>query len=546
MRGSGETHLSRAVENFAQFDLLANQAECAANQGDLERAYIYVQAAGFYAWRNHTGLYVSERLERITNQIGLTLPLPPPAEAIESERMIHVLTEASQVGGHTRLAWRWINNDSARKHDVIITTQRGHRIPAPLAAAVARSGGDVIVLSNESSKLSERARQLRAACSRGVVVLHTHPHDALPSIALHDHMRPVMMVNHADHVFWLGASVVDILISLRESGNQLAVSRRGFSHAACRIVPLPLDPPDPISPAERADARRAFGICPGQVVAATLASPYKFESSSSRTDWRSVHEGLLEELPQLLVLVGGPQNRGEWAECAIRTDGRLRALGQLEEPRALYAAADIYVDSTPMGSLTSMLDAALLGIPTISLNALQHPHVMSSQDPALPTSEVMFSDVDEYRRVFRQLAAEPATRRKRGLEQALAMTNSHIGASWIETLHPVFDALNTPRTSGLRARPSPDRAPVELEPVEELLIEVHDALDMAIEPWRALLEQAPLARVALRARLFRKVPSEKRLSGFPFLVSEKSLQIWRRRIANLRQPRDPTSSRKSS
>ena len=51
------------------------------------------------------------------------------------------------------------------------------------------------------------------------VILHVHMYDVLPILAFAngDFNRPVMFYNHADHLFWLGASISDLVVNFRSS-----------------------------------------------------------------------------------------------------------------------------------------------------------------------------------------------------------------------------------------------------------------------------------------------------------------------------------------
>src|SRR5438067_2243266 len=76
--------------------------------------------------------------------------------------------------------------------------------------AVKTSGGELMAL-NPAAPWIERARALREL-ARGydAVVLHIHHHDPVPILAFADGDRPpVVLFNHADHMFWLGSSIVD-------------------------------------------------------------------------------------------------------------------------------------------------------------------------------------------------------------------------------------------------------------------------------------------------------------------------------------------------
>jgi hypothetical protein len=113
------------------------------------------------------------------------------------------------VGGHTVLARRWIaRNPGRRVHDVVLTGRAVDAADPALASAALASGGTVRSVADVAS-LRGRARALRALAARAdVVVLHVHMWDVLSSLAFaYAGGPPVLLMNHADHAFWVGAAL---------------------------------------------------------------------------------------------------------------------------------------------------------------------------------------------------------------------------------------------------------------------------------------------------------------------------------------------------
>src|SRR5262245_26286871 len=59
------------------------------------------------AWSNHPGFFVDPRLERLLGRVGKTIPAASSSAAHYGNdwphKVLHVLTEAYAIGGHTRL-----------------------------------------------------------------------------------------------------------------------------------------------------------------------------------------------------------------------------------------------------------------------------------------------------------------------------------------------------------------------------------------------------------------------------------------------------------
>jgi hypothetical protein len=83
-------------------------------------------------------------------------------------------------------------------------------------------------------------------------------------------------MNHGDHGFWLGASIADLVIDLRKSGQELTLKRRGAR--ASYILPIPLQDKKVFN---RTQIRQKFGIQDNEIVLLTIASHIKFRSTNN-------------------------------------------------------------------------------------------------------------------------------------------------------------------------------------------------------------------------------------------------------------------------
>jgi glycosyltransferase involved in cell wall biosynthesis len=370
------------------------------------------------------------------------------------------LTVANDVGGHTRLAWRWIAADHGRRSSVALTGQGWHGIPQPLSEAVARSGGRVTDLSRSVGGFASRARRLRRLMAGSdVVVLHIHPYDVVPLLALEswEARPPVIFVNHADHVFWLGTSVTDLLVNIRQSGLDLAAGRRGIDPDRSSILPISIDPPT--GAVSREDARRALGIAPEAVVALSVAAAYKFEPAGG-LDFVETLLPVLHQVPELVVMAVGPPDEGRWAAAAAHSGGRLRALGVRSDLDLLYAAADLYLDSLPIGSLTSLLEAGGRGIPLVTLRGDgAGMEILSVDLPGLEDIVVATADADGYGAAVARLASDREAREERGRRTGQAILATSTGAGWLASLDSACA-----RAAELRRNPRPLLGPIAAHP----------------------------------------------------------------------------------
>src|SRR4051794_5965117 len=142
------------AENRRRFELLVEMTRHYAGQGDAERVLRAAMLAGQYAFLAPVGLLSDVRLERAVIGAVRGSGEVRVDGGRSTGRVLHVLSEAYFVGGHTRLAWRWMNRDE-RTSDVVLTNQNGP-VPDQLTDAVRATGGELHDLRADHSQLLDR------------------------------------------------------------------------------------------------------------------------------------------------------------------------------------------------------------------------------------------------------------------------------------------------------------------------------------------------------------------------------------------------------
>ncbi|HVF04179.1 MAG TPA: hypothetical protein VNA20_05010 [Frankiaceae bacterium] len=369
-------------------------------------------AAAELAWHRHGGVYRLPRVERLLRRWAV--PAPPARVAGEARTVLHVLSSAYDFGGHSRFATRWIERDAGRRARVFLTEQPPDVDPEWLRGlAVERHG--------PREPVRARAVALARACATAdVVVLHVHPQDPVPLLALPPG-TPSILLNHADHACWLDAGVT-VVAHIRESARRLADERRGLPDGS--ILPVPVDPrPLP----DRAAARKALGLPGDAVVALTIGSNFKYGDG---TEFLRLCEPMLAAYPALFVLAVGPSGPA-WER------DRVRALGVVPDVGPALAASDLYLDSWPYSSLTSMLDAAAAGLPTIGRQLPEISGTFEAVDSPGLARHVVATDDATWRAALDRLVASPEARRSAGAALAADVTAVH-GRGWRDHLDAVY------------------------------------------------------------------------------------------------------------
>lgn len=433
------------LRNFARFRALTDQASSELHHGRLHEAAAIAEVAASYAATNHCGIFSSPRLESILEIIGEQLP---PTENRRFTRrgpcsgpskILHVATVVLPIGGHSRMLWRWIEEDSGRTHSVALTRQVGNPIPQPIRAAVSRSSGTIYRINEVRGSLLHWASRLRAiAADADMVILHVHPHDVIPSIAFSNLQPrpPVIFVDHADHVFWLGCRTSDVVVSLREAGMNLSLARRGVGRRRSALLPIPLKRIH--RHMHRAEAKKRLGLADFNIVLLCVARSLKFGAKDG-ISFAHAHVPVLMRHPEAALVVVGAGGEKEWCDASGQVNGRILTVSETEDTQLYYQAADVYVDSFPFVSNTSLLEAGSYGLPLVSrCHAVPGGDIFDAGAPGLTDCLVRAADMNEYTNLLSRIIGDEAFRLSLGDKTSASISSMHAGAGWTAALERVY------------------------------------------------------------------------------------------------------------
>jgi glycosyltransferase involved in cell wall biosynthesis len=387
------------------YDRLVDLAGRIDKRGDAEAALEAVQSIAHFAWHCHPGRYADGSIENLALRIGEQLDsladsdnagcgaaVASPRSRSARRRVLHVATTALPIGGHTRWIRDWIANDPGSDHSVLLTRQGATSVPGWLGQVVEQRGGTLFRLPDTASLVSQ-AHVVRtiAQAAADLVVLYHHPDDVVPVVAFaKGGGPPVALYNHADHVFWLGSSIADVVVDFRESGRRLSASRR--FPARSELLPCPLPPV--VGAVSREQARERLGMRADQLVLLSIGSAYKYVPTSDQNFFASAIN-LLERHPAAhLYLVGVPWDESQPHLRSARHE-RLHFVGRVEDPASYQAAADVYLEGFPFTSLTAMLEAVRFGVPAVAAFG-ESRGVLQSDDLAIDGLWRCEATEDEY------------------------------------------------------------------------------------------------------------------------------------------------------
>lgn len=420
------------------------------------------------AERYGIGQLASGRLENLLLEIAHAIPTPlvhahPGKNAGSKPRWLHVLTETYPVGGHTALLKRWIEMDSdSSQHSVVLLSEEQPRSPA-LIEAVQTSGGNVIALGHISSIIGKAKRLREIACEKTeVVVIHAHMWDVVPTIAFGvPSGPPILVLNHADHTFWVGVAIADQILNIRESGARFSLLYRGVE----RNMELPIPLPDVLEVVDGPDysqtdcsLRSELGIPQHATLILTVGSEHKFRPIGT-LNFLEAAKRIIENTNAYLVAVGPRPNAPLWAEAVEATRGRIIAVGVQQDLGRYHRAADLYLEGFPFGSLTALLEAALTGLPCVRAPAIIPPPFAS--DGAALADIPQPRDLDDFVQQATGLVGDLIRRKRLGESLAHNVQMLHCRDGWVRHLAELKARL--PSSHDIHPFPDPADIPATIE-----------------------------------------------------------------------------------
>ena len=326
--------------------LLGEKQMAIANFGNIA-AFCTSNYIGTYRW-----VSLENNLIRIS-QKHIPIPAQETYTPGKTKKVLHVLTEGYAVGGHTQFLINWIVADSMRKHSILFTNQQSP-VPGKLRELERNFDVPVIELSASKDHLS-RSKELRLlSLNYDIVILHHHSHDIIPLLAFAYSGGPsVGIINLSDHIPWIGVAIADLIIQFRETALKIDTERRQFGNA--EILPIPITVKQNYC---NAAARSELGISESQVMLLTIASEYKFKPVPGYNYFESIIK-ILENYPNVISYVVGVSKDSDIA--LNYKHERLIFAGITSQTAKYEAACDIYVESFPFVSLTSLLQTVAGG-----------------------------------------------------------------------------------------------------------------------------------------------------------------------------------------
>ena len=355
----------RVELEYIQKDINQLEKKLRSNPSEVRAKQITKLALQNYA------LYYSEAVEQYYLSLARTTMLPIKLKEYIPNTFLHVMTTSHLFGGHTRVVERWISSSPKEEtHSVILLNQIKDQLPSYLEEVIAESGGILHQLTVDYD-VTIKANKLRHLAQEfDYVILHHHMDDPIPLMAfgIPEFNRPVINFNHAGHRFWIGRNATDLVIDIEESQQSITLNRRGIRNSM--LINLPYVEPSKKSYDQKA-LRQELGLSSEKQIIISMASAYKY-TVLFEYNYPLMLESILAKKRNLLVIIIGV-NSGEnkhWIKLEDKFPNRLFLLGTLphSDTEKYLQAANLYLDSYPYNSFTSLIDAITIGnLPALTL-----------------------------------------------------------------------------------------------------------------------------------------------------------------------------------
>jgi hypothetical protein len=336
----------------------------------LEKQFRLAKKAVTFAVNHSTGYYSSAIIERALVNYAHALPAPSLPEAYQKDTFLHVMTECYETGGHTRVVERWIEfSPDHEKHSLFLTEKEHQVIPQRLNKALQDKGGDSIKMPDTMTEV-QKALALRTLASRyEFIILHIHMHDIVPLLAFgtEKFKRPVIFFNHADHRFWVGIGIADMIAELRTWGQNLTREKRGGINT--HILGIPTDSRI-LKDNNKTALRTKLGLPQDKKILLTLGSAYKYKPMGGMNFFAFIEKVLTTHRDAIFIIIGFKEKAfSQLKKLSQKMQGRIFALG-VQPPSVCYeyaGAADCALDSFPMSGGTALGDMTSAGCPVLAL-----------------------------------------------------------------------------------------------------------------------------------------------------------------------------------
>jgi Glycosyl transferases group 1 len=163
------------------------------------------------------------------------------------------------------------------------------------------------------------------------------------------------------------------------------------------------------------------------------------------------------------MIVVGPGYIETWKESISKVPSQVHIVAETQDTQLYLDAADIYLDSFPFVSITSLLEAGAHGLPLVTRSAFGPDcSVMAADSPGLDGALVQTSSLAELRDTILRLAHDVDWRTNLGEQTRAQILATNVGENWQRELGSVYrSVLRLDRNPG-KMQPSIDMSDLDV------------------------------------------------------------------------------------
>lgn len=330
-----------------------------ALQRDDNQRLLLIKYLLYYHSNHVTGRYSDEWIEQQIIQLADRHIQYNPREHVKDYGILHVMTAAAVIGGHTALVNNWISFDTSRRYSIVFTEMKPNDVPIFLRQAVQKSGGSIYYLhGRDDYRKAEELLRLSEHFEK--IILDIHMYDMVPLMAYSRKQWkiPVYFYNHANFLFSIGVSVADCYLTLCTYDAAKARRFRGAHNVHVLKMPqkvIHMNEDEMTEDKEEIKRSLCARYCfpENSKIILSMGDDFKYKKID-RYDFADFARRLIGRLPEdvYFFLIGPNPEKARWKKLEKDTGGRVRALGpQLrDEVSRWMKCADAYITSFPMAS----------------------------------------------------------------------------------------------------------------------------------------------------------------------------------------------------
>jgi len=363
----------------------------AKKEKDIKQKIYLLENINYYMTYNHCGVFRYEPIEELLQEIGKEFIVDNQVDIVKNS-FLHIMTKASVTGGHTRVVENFIKNrkEYDEKHHVILISQNNETKPE--FCKELESKNELFDLSNFD--VLEKIKEIGLISGKyEYIILHHHMYDVLPIIALSQfkNKKNIYAYNHADHLYWVGSSILTGSFEMSMDGLNFSQLRREISNNI--LLPIPVEKKEKIT----TDLKEKLNISNNSKIALTIGSQDRF--ITDEYSYKDMLQEVFSKNKDICFIIVGKHTKEYWKELWTHPSMRFVGLIPKEQLGEYYSIADIYVDSFPMGGGTATLDALCYEIPSIKVKHIffefdsLKPYLVEKEKVSEKIIELFSSDI---------------------------------------------------------------------------------------------------------------------------------------------------------